>query len=127
MAGALDEPLLFERIFLEKVWGGRALERTPGIKLPPGKPIGETWELSDRAEPNSVVKGGTFAGAKLRDLMRDQREALLGKAKLGSDGGFPLLIKLLDARENLSVQVHPHAGAASLPKGDRPKTECWTI
>lgn len=128
MAPSLDEPLQFERIFVEKVWGGRALERTPGIKLPAEKLIGETWELSDRSDRNSIVKGGRFAGAKLRDLVRDHCEALLGRAKPGAEGCFPLLVKLLDARENLSVQVHPHAGVAgSLPKGDRPKTECWTI
>jgi mannose-6-phosphate isomerase len=126
--GVLDEPLVFERILLEKVWGGRALERALGIPLPPGKKIGETWELSDRADRNSVVARGGFRGTTLRELMVDQRERILGRARPAPDGTFPLLVKYLDASENLSVQVHPHRAIAhTLPTGDAPKTECWYV
>jgi mannose-6-phosphate isomerase len=124
----LDEPLLFERIFLEKVWGGRALERVPGIALPDGKKIGETWELSDREDRNSVVARGSFRGRTLREMMTSHREAILGRARAAADGSFPLLVKLLDATQNLSVQVHPHRGIAhTLRSGESPKTECWYV
>lgn len=121
------EPLRCERLFVEKPWGGRALERVPGLALPPGK-IGETWELVDRAKENSVVAEGAFRGRRLRDVLASHRAAYLGRTALSPAGEFPVLIKFLDAEENLSVQVHPHAGvAAGLPAGDAPKTECWYI
>jgi mannose-6-phosphate isomerase len=119
------EPLRFERVFLEKVWGGRALERTPGIKLPGSRPIGETWELSDRADQNSIVAEGPHAGRSLGDLVRTQKSELLGRARTARNGSFPLLIKLLDATESLSIQVHPHATTAK--PGEEPKTESWYI
>ncbi len=123
------EPLLFERSFKPKeVWGGRALERVLGIELPANEPIGETWELVDRAEETSVVRSGAFRGTSLRELMQTRRDELLGSAKPSREGGFPLLVKFLDAKGVLSVQVHPHRMHASrLPKGDFQKTECWYI
>ena len=121
------EPLRCERLFVPKPWGGRALERQPGLALPPGK-IGETWELVDRAKENSVVAEGTFRGRRLRDVLASHRAAYLGRSALSPTGEFPVLVKFLDAEEDLSVQVHPHAGvAAGLPAGDAPKTECWYI
>ena len=127
-APILDEPLVFERIVLEKVWGGRALERALGIPLPPGARVGETWELSDRGDRNSVVAQGVFRGRTLRDLMTSQRERILGRTRPAPDGTFPLLVKYLDATQNLSVQVHPHRSIAhTLPAGEAPKTECWYV
>ena len=126
--GPLDEPLVFERILLEKVWGGRALESALGIALPPGQKIGETWELSDRTDRNSVVRRGAHQGRTIRDLMTSHGSEILGRARCGPGGTFPLLVKYLDATENLSVQVHPHRGIAhTLPADDRPKTECWYV
>jgi mannose-6-phosphate isomerase len=121
------EPLRFERIFLEKVWGGRALERAPGIPLPGTSPIGETWELSDREDRNSVVADGPFRGRSLRELMGERKPEILGRARTARDGSFPLLVKFLDAAEALSVQVHPHSGVPDLPADAAAKTECWYV
>lgn len=126
MSGSvLQTPLRFERLCLEKVWGGRALEAVLGISLPGSGPIGETWEISDRKEHISRVAGGPFTGMTLRQLMQQQRERLLGASRAAADGSFPLLIKLLDAREALSIQVHPHAQTRKV--GEETKTESWYI
>jgi mannose-6-phosphate isomerase len=124
----LDEPLLFERQFLEKVWGGRALERALGISLPAGARIGETWEISDTSDRNSVVARGKYRGRSLREMMSTFGEDILGRASPSADGRFPLLVKCLDATQHLSVQVHPHSGMThTLLPGEAPKTECWYI
>jgi mannose-6-phosphate isomerase len=119
-------PLTFHPIFKERVWGGRELERLYGKKLPPGRPIGESWEISDRPGDASVIANGPLAGKTLRWLMENHRAELLGAAKPGTDGRFPLLCKILDAREKLSLQVHPPAAKAAGLKGE-PKTEMWFI
>jgi mannose-6-phosphate isomerase len=118
-------PLTFRPIFKERVWGGRNLERLFGKKLPPGPPIGESWEISDRPGDVSVVANGALAGKDLHWLVENHRDELLGDAKL-QGGRFPLLIKLLDAQEKLSLQVHPPAHKAAELGGD-PKTEMWFI
>lgn len=119
-------PLTFQPIFKERVWGGRNLERIYGKKLPPGKPIGESWEISDRPGDVSVIANGSLVGKDLRWLMENHRADLLGNAKPASGNRFPLLIKILDAQQTLSLQVHPPAHkAASL--GGEPKTEMWYI
>lgn len=119
------EPLRFTRIFVEKVWGGRALARAPGIELPPGRPIGETWELADRVDRNSQVAEGRFAGRTIADLMRTDARSILGRTRAAADGRFPLLVKFLDATQPLSVQVHPHRSTAR--SGQTSKTEAWYI
>jgi mannose-6-phosphate isomerase len=119
------EPLRFERVPVPRVWGGRALERTPGIRLNGTDRIGETWELSDRADTNSVVAEGPDAGRSLRELMLANASGLLGRSRASRNGTFPLLIKLLDATDRLSVQVHPHP-TTSKP-GEECKTESWYI
>jgi mannose-6-phosphate isomerase len=122
------EPLRFERRLLEKVWGGRALERCLGFALPPGAQVGETWELVDRPGENSLVAAGPFRGATLGELVRQRGAELLGRARPGKQGRFPLLVKYIDARENLSVQVHPDAEAARrLGAGAEAKTEAWYV
>ncbi|MBI5362636.1 MAG: class I mannose-6-phosphate isomerase [Planctomycetes bacterium] len=121
------EPMRFHRQFLEKPWGGRRLERVPGFQLPAGS-IGETWELVDRELENSVVATGPFRGCTLRELLEDYGPELLGRARRSPQGEFPVLVKFLDAREDLSVQVHPREDqVGALPPGDGPKTECWYI
>ncbi|MFO1476504.1 MAG: type I phosphomannose isomerase catalytic subunit [Verrucomicrobiota bacterium] len=119
-------PLTFEPIFKERIWGGRSLERLYRKALPPAVPIGESWEVSDRPGDASRITNGPLAGKDLRWLMENHSAALLGKAAPASGQRFPLLVKLLDAREKLSLQVHPPADkAASL--GGEPKTEMWYI
>jgi mannose-6-phosphate isomerase len=119
-------PFIFHPIFKERVWGGRELEKLYGKKLPPGKIIGESWEISDRPGDESIVANGKFAGKTLRWLMENRARELLGDAKPANENRFPLLIKILDAREKLSLQVHPPANKAAELKGE-PKTEMWFI
>ena len=118
-------PLTFEPIFKERVWGGRALERLYRKPLPPKVPIGESWEISDRPGDASVIANGPLAGKDLRWLMENHQRELLGDAK-SANGRFPLLIKILDAQEKLSLQVHPPAHKAAELHGE-PKTEAWYI
>jgi mannose-6-phosphate isomerase len=119
-------PLTFHPIFKERIWGGREIEKLYGKKLPAGKLIGESWEISDRPNDESVIANGKFAGKNLRWLMENHARELLGDAKPASENRFPLLIKILDAREKLSLQVHPPASKAAELKGE-PKTEMWFI
>jgi mannose-6-phosphate isomerase len=133
-------PFTFQPIFKERVWGGREIERLYDKKLPVGAPIGESWEISDRPGDASVIANGPLAGKDLRWLMENHATELLGQAKPATGNRFPLLCKILDAREKLSLQVHPPAGSAGiLPAGParsrqdgsapgvEPKTEAWFI
>jgi mannose-6-phosphate isomerase len=117
-------PFTFEPIFKERVWGGRNLERLYNKPLPPRVPIGESWEITDRPEGVSVIANGPLAGKTLRWLMENHRGDLLGSK--ASAERFPLLIKILDCQETLSVQVHPPASVAP-QLGGEPKTEMWYI
>jgi mannose-6-phosphate isomerase len=118
-------PLTFRPIFKERIWGGRKLEELYHKPLPPGVPIGESWELSDRPGDVSVIANGPLAGNDLHWLVEHHQSELLGSTKLEA-GRFPLLIKLLDAREKLSLQVHPPASKAAALSGE-PKTEMWYV
>ena len=120
-------PFTFKPIFKTRLWGARNLERLYGKPLdaPPAEPVGESWEISDRPGDASVIATGPLAGRDLRWLMQEHRRDVLG-ADAAPDGPFPLLVKILDAQETLSVQVHPPAYLA--PKlGGEPKTEMWYI
>jgi mannose-6-phosphate isomerase len=118
-------PFTFRPIFKERVWGGRELERLYHKALPPGVPIGESWEISDRPGDVSIIANGLYAGKDLRWLMENHAPDLLGGAK-AQGGRFPLLVKILDAQDRLSLQVHPPlAKAAQL--GGEPKTEMWYV
>jgi len=118
-------PLTFQPIFKERVWGGRNLERLYQKPLPPDQRIGESWEITDRPEGVSVIANGPLAGHTLRWLMENHRQAILGQNAVAT-GPFPLLIKILDATETLSVQVHPPAKVAAALHGE-PKTEVWYL
>jgi mannose-6-phosphate isomerase len=118
-------PLTFKPIFKERIWGGRAIEKLYGKQLPPHVPIGESWEISDRPGDASVIANGPLGGKDLRWLMENHERELLGEAK-SANGRFPLLIKILDAQEKLSLQVHPPSAKATELKGE-PKTEAWYI
>ncbi len=119
-------PLTFQPIFKERVWGGRELEKLYGKKLPAGKVIGESWEISDRPGDESVIASGKFAGKNLHWLMENFSREILGDAKPAGKNRFPLLVKILDAREKLSLQVHPPAGKAA-ELGGESKTEMWFV
>ncbi|HEV2434576.1 MAG TPA: type I phosphomannose isomerase catalytic subunit [Verrucomicrobiae bacterium] len=119
-------PLTFRPVFKERVWGGREIERLYGKKLPPGAPIGESWEISDRPGDAGVITNGPLAGKDLRWLMENHAAELLGGAKPATGNRFPLLCKILDAREKLSLQVHPPASKAAALGGE-PKTEMWFV
>jgi mannose-6-phosphate isomerase len=118
-------PLTFQPIFKERVWGGRNLARLSGKTLPPGANVGESWEISDRPGDTSVIANGPLAGKNLHWLMTHHASELLGSVK-PQNGRFPLLVKILDAQETLSVQVHPPAHKAP-ELGGEPKTEMWYI
>jgi mannose-6-phosphate isomerase len=118
-------PFLFQPRFKERVWGGRNLERLYGKSLPAGQIIGESWEITDRPGDVSVIANGPLAGKDLRWLMENHAADLLGNAR-ALNGRFPLLIKLLDAQEKLSLQVHPPAHKAA-ELGGEPKTEMWYV
>jgi mannose-6-phosphate isomerase len=123
MQGSLAQPLIFEPIFKERIWGGRRLETIFGKKLPPGERIGESWEIVDRPETQSVVRQGPWRGRTLHDLWRDHRPEIFGE-EMPDTARFPLLAKLLDAEEKLSLQVHPGAEVARVLGGEA-KTEMW--
>lgn len=119
------EPVTFDPVFMERVWGGRELATRFAKDLPGGNPIGESWEIVDRPEAVSIVRGGRFDGMTLHDLWTAHRREIFGPEYENSCAPrFPLLIKLLDARDRLSVQVHPPAGVAP-GLGGEPKTEVW--
>jgi mannose-6-phosphate isomerase len=117
-------PLTFHPIFKERVWGGRNLERFYHKPLPPKVPIGESWEITDRSGDISVIANGPLAGKDLHWLVQNHRAELLGHER--GEKRFPLLIKILDARETLSLQVHPPAHRAAELNGE-PKTEMWYV
>ncbi len=119
-------PFVFQPIFQDRIWGGRELERLYGKKIPAGQPTGESWEISDRPGDASVIANGPLAGQDLRWLMENHAAEMLGDAQPAAAGRFPLLCKILDAREKLSLQVHPPASQAAELKGE-PKTEMWFI
>ena len=118
-------PLTFKPLFQERIWGGRKLADLFGKDLPAGIPIGESWELADLPNGQSVVANGPLTGKTLRSLMEQFGSEITGKTD--SAGQFPLLIKLLDAEDVLSLQVHPDADACRRMGTGHPKTECWYI
>jgi len=126
----LTTPLTFEPIFMERIWGGRRLESEFGKKLPPNSPIGESWEIVDRPEAQSVVANGPLKGKTLHELWTQDRQAIFGEVAEGPSrtgvSRFPLLVKLLDAQEKLSLQVHPPEDVAKT-LGSEPKTEFWYV
>lgn len=121
----MRELLRFQPIYQERVWGGRALESALGRSLPASTPVGESWEIVDRKEAQSVVEGGPLNGQSLRTVLTKHAADLMGP-KWPADRPFPILVKWLDCRERLSLQVHPPASVAPALGGE-PKTENWYI
>lgn len=118
------QPIVFSPIYMTRVWGGRSLENIYDRPLPDDQPYGESWEISDREGEQSIISQGEFSGKNLHDLWNNHREEIFGEGLSGDR--FPLLIKILDARDDLSIQVHPPQAIANELGGD-PKTEMWYI
>lgn len=120
-------PIQFQALYQERVWGGRKLEEIYQRNLPQANvPYGESWEISDRPEAQSLVIGGKHHGLSLHELWTHQRPTIFGEGTGMESDRFPLLIKILDARDDLSIQVHPPAHLADTLAGE-PKTEMWYI
>lgn len=126
----LADVLAFEPLAVERPWGGRRLERF-GRSVPPSTRVGESWEIADLIEGSeercTPVVGGPHAGATLSELIDRHGAELLGSAGPTPDGRFPLLVKMLDARQHLSVQVHPPAAVAAADPSIRAKNESWYV
>jgi len=130
-------PLKFKPRFVQKMWGGRKIQTVLGKSLPQGQLIGESWEIYDfppgTVEGNkdwlsSEVANGSLAGRNLHQLVLEYGKELVGNVPLaGRDGQFPILIKFLDAREDLSVQVHPDEKYAAEHPDAHLKSEAWYI
>jgi mannose-6-phosphate isomerase len=119
-------PLRFEPIFQYRLWGGRRLGAWLDKSLPDG-PIGEAWVLSDRDDHASLVADGPLKGSTLTELMARSKAEILGGLAARFDR-FPLLLKFLDVRQMLSVQVHPSDDKPQLiPAGESGKTEAWVV
>ena len=115
-------------VLKEKVWGGRRLASLLGKNAPADRRIGESWELADHPHGTSTVAEGPMRGKSLREVLKREGEAVLGRALAarGWADRFGLLIKFIDADDRLSVQVHPDdAYAAKHAPGESGKTECW--
>jgi mannose-6-phosphate isomerase len=120
-------PLRFVPTYQYRLWGGRRLEGVFGRPLPGHEPIGEAWLLSDRPDHASQVAEGLLEGRTLGQLMAQYAEPLMG-TMAGRFASFPLLLKFLDAKQMLSVQVHPSdAYPELLPAGETGKTEAWVV
>jgi mannose-6-phosphate isomerase len=120
-------PLRFEPIFKSMPWGGRRLPELVNRPAPDDEPVGEAWTLSDVDESVSVVAEGEHAGKTLRALLAADPVGILGGATAPL-GRFPLLLKFIDARRELSVQVHPNdAQAAAKKHACGGKTEAWVV
>src|SRR6266404_5311508 len=109
---------------MERIWGSHRLASQFGKKLPPAATIGESWEIVDRPEAQSIVRNGPLRGRTLHELWAHDRDAIFGRVADASR--FPLLVKLLDAHDTLSLQVHPPEKVAA-KLGGEPKTECWYV
>ena len=121
-------PLKFTPIYMERIWGGTLMREVLHRDVPEaGNPIGESWEIVDRPGEQSVVANGEFAGMPFEELLRQYHGELLGP-RGSSCKRFPLLVKLIDAGERLSLQVHPDENACREIGGSaEPKTEMWYI
>lgn len=119
-------PLKFHPVYKEKIWGGDALARLFGRRLPSNK-VGESWEIAAHPHGQSIVSKGPLAGTPLAELLRSSPREIMGRTPLADDGRFPLLVKLLDCNDWLSVQVHPDDEYARTHEGDLGKQESWVV
>ena len=120
-------PLLFHPNLHTVVWGGNQLRSYKGLE-PSGEPIGESWEVSAVPTSTSIVSNGVFAGNDLISVINDNPDAILGK-KVNEkyNGKLPLLVKFIDAKRDLSIQVHPNDEMAMREHGKMGKSEMWYV
>ncbi|MCP3967564.1 MAG: mannose-6-phosphate isomerase [Lentisphaerae bacterium] len=120
-------PMIFEPIYHDKMWGGTQISEVLKRSVPTmHDPVGESWEIVDREDEQSVVANGPLKGATISQLINNFGKSLLGSKFNG--GRFPLLVKLIDAGKRLSLQVHPDEQACDrIGEGAEPKTEMWYI
>ena len=118
----MSEPLFLQSVMQEKIWGGTKLRDVFGYEIPSDH-VGEYWAISAHPNGVSTVKNGRFAGQKLDVLYAEHRE-LFGNRP---EPVFPLLTKILDANDWLSVQVHPDDAYGLEHEGELGKTECWYV
>ena len=120
-------PLKFTPVYQERIWGGTLMNELLSRETPAGVKTGEAWEISDRPGAESIVSEGELAGTPLSELVRHYGRSLIGSKALDTSR-FPLLIKLIDAGERLSLQVHPDEQACRrFADGSEPKTEMWYV
>lgn len=118
-------PLKFQPLYKHRIWGGQKLREFFGKDIPPLEKIGESWELTDLPNDKSVITNGELAGKTLEAVIKKYPKEITGDKNFA--GPFPLLIKLLDAEDILSVQVHPDEETCRKTGRGEPKTECWYI
>lgn len=121
-------PLKFEKVFIEKVWGGREFEKSLNMILPKDKNIGESWEVSAHPNGMGIVANGDLKGKTLQEILNEYKEKLVGEKVYKEYGTrFPLLIKYLDVNDRLSIQVHPDDEVALKKHNELGKSESWFI
>jgi mannose-6-phosphate isomerase len=125
MVGMKAYPLKFEPIYKQRIWGGQRLREVFGKDLPASVRIGESWELVDLPDDKSVIANGELAGLTLHSVIEQYPKEITGDEDFSLP--FPLLIKILDAEDVLSVQVHPDPETCRRMGKGEPKTECWYI
>ncbi len=118
-------PLKFKPIYKQRIWGGQKLREIFGKDLPPSEKIGESWELADLPNDKTLIANGELIGQTLQAAIKKYPKEITGNKNFA--GGFPLLIKFLDAQDILSVQVHPDEETCLRMSTGEPKTECWYI
>lgn len=121
-------PLKFKTIFKDKIWGGEKIKTILGKDFSPLANCGETWEISGVKSDVSIIANGPLHGISLANLLADEKENLVGKKvyeRFGND--FPLLVKFIDANDDLSIQVHPNDELAKKRHQSFGKTEMWYV
>jgi mannose-6-phosphate isomerase len=116
-------PIKFENLYYERIWGGRDLEKLRG-NLPEGN-IGESWDIACHKNGVGIIENGELKGTSFKELIEKFGEKVVGR-KIDRDN-FPLLIKLINAKDKLSVQVHPNDEYAARVEKDLGKTEAWYV
>lgn len=120
-------PLLFQPNLHPVIWGGNQLRPYKGLE-PSDEPIGESWEVSAVGSSPSIISNGEWAGKDINTVISDYPEQILGKeVNKKYNGQFPLLAKFIDAKQDLSIQVHPNDEMAMREHGQRGKSEMWYI